>query len=192
MNIFSKEEKKNKEKMIEEVMLSLNKELGDKMTTDDFEDLSVDIISITAIASAIANVINNVYKSKGDNKKSVDEITKLIKSMKSINISSEIQKWLEILEIWIMDIISRIFPLMIDLMITAIFDFISKATEQLKEEDTKVSIDKFSSVIIDYTKRNITGVTDAMILFVCKFIISIFTIPRMLVKIRRKEINEIN
>jgi len=187
MNIFSKKEKKDREEMVGEVMSSLNKELGDKMTADDLEDLSVDIISITAIASIIANVINNVYKGKGGDKKSIDEITKFIENMKSVDISSEIQKWLEILEIWIMDIISRIFPLMIDLVIVAIFNFVNKATERLKEEDTKVSVDGFLYVIIDYIKRNINSMIDLIILLFYKCIMSIFTIPRVFMKIRRDE-----
>jgi hypothetical protein len=152
----------------------------------------LDIISITAIASIIANVINNVYKGKGGDKRSIDEITKFIENMKSVDISSEIQKWLEILEKWLMDIISKIIPLITNLMIVSIFDFISKSTERLKDEDTKVSIDDFSSVILDYIKRYITGIIDIMVLFICKSVISIFSIPKMLVKIRRKEINEIN
>ena len=187
MTIFSKKE--NEEDVIEEDILSLNKELKrEKMADDDLEDLSLDIIIITAIASIIANIINNVYRGKGGDKKGIDEITKLVKDIKSIDISSEIQKWLEILEKWIIDIISKIFPLMIDLMIVAIFDFISKTTEQLKKKDTKVSIDNFLSVIMDYIKRNIIGVIDLMIFFFCKFVISILTIPMVFIRIIREEV----
>ena len=143
----------------------------------EVKNLDFGITGAAMIANVITNIVNVVFSKIKGNKKDETELIKFFETFKSVDLISKINKYLKVIDTWIISLISRLIPLISTLLLTATFDIIEKITVQMENLETKKSIDEFISICIDYAERNTSRVIKFLMFFISEMFDSIFKLP---------------
>ena len=163
-------------------MLKLKKKKDITESKKEIKDLDLGVIGIAQIASIIANIVSEIYKRIGGNKKDEKEIIDFIKNFKYIDLKSEMNKYLKIIETWILNLVNKLIPLISTLLITTIFDSIEKIIIQLKDSKTMGLIDEFLIICIRYATRNTPRIIKFLMFFIRELFESILELPLICIK----------